>query len=351
MKRAKIYLIFILFTLLLSSCQQKAQDPYVRLVHDEAGQRVDVFVDDQYFTSYLYTDTIPNLKKTILYPVRTMQGNNLTRGFPLDAIPGERVDHPHHIGHWLNYGDVNGLDFWNNSAAIPAERVDQMGVIRHREITKSQEGQGSATLGVIADWLKSDGTVVIEENTQFIFRATADMRVIDRVTTLTALEDTVIFKDNKEGMIAIRVTRALEHPAQKAIILSDAHGNATEVPVLDNEGITGKYVSSRGIQGMEVWGKRAEWVALTGTVKGEKIILAILDHPHNVGYPTYWHARGYGLFAANPLGQKIFSEGKEELNFTLQPSESVTFKYRILILSGEMDMMKMKKQYEQFIAQ
>ena len=226
-----------------------------------------------------------------------------------------------------------------------------MGVIRHREITKSQEGQGSATLGVIADWLKSDGTVVIEENTQFIFRATADMRVIDRVTTLTALEDTVIFKDNKEGMIAIRVTRALEHPAQKAIILSDAHGNATEVPVLDNEGVTGKYVSSRGIQGMEVWGKRAEWVALTGTVKGEKIILAILDHPHNVGYPTYWHARGYGLFAANPLGQKIFSEGKEELNFTLQPSESVTFKYRILILSGEMDMMKMKKQYEQFIAQ
>jgi len=111
MKRAKIYLIFILFTLLLSSCQQKAQDPYVRLVHDEAGQRVDVFVDDQYFTSYLYTDTIPNLKKTILYPIRTMQGNNLTRGFPLDAIPGERVDHPHHIGHWLNYGDVNGLDF------------------------------------------------------------------------------------------------------------------------------------------------------------------------------------------------------------------------------------------------
>jgi hypothetical protein len=63
------------------------------------------------------------------------------------------------------------------------------------------------------------------------------------------------------------------------------------------------------------------------------VTIVILDHPRNPGYPTYWHARGYGLYAANPLGRKVFSNGKEELNFTLLPNQKATFRYRILILS------------------
>ena len=47
-----------------------------------------------------------------------------------------------------------------------------------------------------------------------------------------------------------------------------------------------------------------------------------------------WHARGYGLFALNPLGRKVFSEGKEELNLTLQPNTSVRFQYRVMVSSG-----------------
>ena len=61
----------------------------------------------------------------------------------------------------------------------------------------------------------------------------------------------------------------------------------------------------------------------------------MFDHPANVGFPAYWHARGYGLFAVNPLGRKIFSNGKDELNFSLQPGQSVTFRYRIVVHSGE----------------
>jgi hypothetical protein len=351
MKHFKLFAFFILIIFLLSSCQQKkAQDYYVKLVNDEAAQKVDVIVNEQLFTSYLYTTAIPNLKKPVLYPLLTAKGTTLTRGFPLDARPGERVDHPHQIGHWLNYGDVNGLDYWNNSAAIPPERADKMGIIRHREIAQTKDGAGSATLEVVMDWLKSDATPVLQENTQFIFHASDDMRAIDRITSLKALNEAILFKDNKEGMIAIRVTRALEHPTEKPIVLSDASGKATEVPVLDNEGVTGNYLSSRGIQGTDVWGKRAEWVALSGTVEGEAVILAIFDHPDNVGYPTYWHARGYGLFAANPLGQRIFSDGAEELNFALEGGESVTFRYRILLLSGAVDKEKIQKYYEHFIA-
>ena len=131
----------------------------------------------------------------------------------------------------------------------------------------------------------------------------------------------------------MRVTRALEQPADKAEVFTDASGKATPVPVLDNTGVTGKYISSEGKKGDAVWSTRAKWTLLGGTIEGEPVTLAILDHPSNVGYPTHWHARGYGLFAANPLGDKQFNEPKD-FNFTLEPGKSVTFKYRVLILGG-----------------
>ena len=70
---------------------------------------------------------------------------------------------------------------------------------------------------------------------------------------------------------------------------------------------------------------------LTGKIGTEAITLGILDHPSNPFAPTYWHARGYGLFAANPLGRKVFKADQEELVLTLEPGKSVTFRHRILI--------------------
>lgn len=65
------------------------------------------------------------------------------------------------------------------------------------------------------------------------------------------------------------------------------------------------------------------------------ISIAIIDHPKNINYPTYWHARGYGLFAANPLGAKVFSNGKQTLNYKLTKGQSVTFRYRIVVAGGK----------------
>ena len=98
--------------------------------------------------------------------------------------------------------------------------------------------------------------------------------------------------------------------------------------------MTGHYRSSEGLEGDDVWATRADWVKLSGTIESEPISLVMIDHPANPGYPTYWHARGYGLFAANPFGQKIFSGGSEELNLQLSAGESVTFRHRLLIDSG-----------------
>jgi hypothetical protein len=308
----------------------QAQAPRVEVIAREADRRVDVTVDGQPFTSYIYPTT---LKKPVLYPLRAASGAVVTRGWPFEPRPGERVDHPHQVGLWFNHGDVNGLDFWNNSDAIPAARRAKMGTILHRAVRRAAGGPGEGTLEVTADWVDSAGKALLREETRFVFRAADGLRAVDRITTLTAVGGPVTFTDNKEGLIGMRVARGLEQPSNAPEVFTDAAGHATTVPMLNNEGVTGHYRSSDGLAGDSVWGTRGRWTMLTGVVQGESVTLAILDHPQNVGFPTYWHARGYGLFAANPLGQKVFTNGKEELNFRLAAGQSTTFRYRVLILS------------------
>ncbi len=314
--------------------KEEKMEKRIKLVRDDGQKKVDVYIEGHLFTSYMYPNTI---KKPVLYPLITPNGTKITRKFPLEPSAGERVDHPHHVGVWFNYGDVNGLDFWNNSDSIAVEKRDGYGTIVHKEILQMEEGDEEAMLEVAMDWLAPDGALLLKEQTKFVFRGADDEYAIDRITSLTAQNGTVLFNDNKEGVLGIRVTRELEHPSDKPGIFTDANGIPTGVPVLDNTGVTGKYLSSEGVEGTDCWGKRANWVNLTATIGEEAISLVILDHPSNIGYPTYWHARGYGLFAANPLGQKVFSDGKETLNFELADKESVTFKHRIIVASNNLE--------------
>lgn len=300
---------------------------------NEAEKKVDVIVDNQLFTSYIYPSTI---KKPVLWPVISPEGNVLTRSYPMENKAGDRTDHPHHVGIWFNYGDVNGLDFWNNSDAIPAEERSKFGTIYHQSLGKVKDGKGKASFETESLWKAPDNTSLLSEKTTFSFQAKDGLRIIDRKTTLTALVDEVDFTDNKEGMYAIRVARELELPSDKPTELMDSHGVVTKVAKMDNTYVKGDYRSSEGIEGGDVWGTRATWMKLGSEINGEDVSLVIVDHPKNVGYPTYWHARDYGLFAANPLGQKVFSEGKEELNYSLKKGQSVTFNYRMIIASSDL---------------
>jgi hypothetical protein len=329
----------------LSMSVISAQPPRIQVVPNEAARRVDVTIDGKPFTSYIYPTT---LKKPTLFPLRTAKGTLVTRGFPLEPRPGERVDHPHHVGLWLNHGDVNGLDFWNNSDAIPSAQAPKMGTIVHRRVVEAKGGADRGELAVESEWVTPDGKALLREQTRFIFRGTADSRTIDRITTLTALDRQVVFRDTKEALLGMRVARALEQPADKPEVFTDASGKAAKARVLDNTGVTGRYVSSEGLTGDAVWGTKGRWTLLGGTVESEPVTLAILDHPLNPGFPTRWHARGYGLFAANPLGEKAFPEGKAAFNLTLEPGQSKTFQYRVLIVSGAATPEAIEREYAAF---
>lgn len=323
----------------------RVETNYVEVVAHPAEQRVDVLVGGRPFTAYIYP---ASLKKPVLYPLRTASGTVVTRGYPLEPRAGERVDHPHHAGMWFNYGNVNGLDFWNNSTAIKAADAPKMGTIIHRSVDRATSGPGEGTLEVTTEWVDSRGTPLLREQARFVFRARPDLRTIDRITTLTALDEPVLFKDDKEGVIGLRVARGLEMPSRTAETFTDANGRPTTVAVLDNTGVTGNYRTSEGKEGEAVWGTRGRWATLTGVVNGEPVRIAMLDHPSNPGFPTYWHARGYGLFAANPLGQKIFSNGREEMNLRLAPGQSTTFRHEVLIMTGAAATQDVEPYYEAF---
>ncbi|MBS1791723.1 MAG: PmoA family protein [Acidobacteria bacterium] len=345
----KRYLILWL-TLGLIGMASIAQAQNVKITENKEKKQYDVTVDGQPFTSYVFWD---NQKKPILYPLRTSKGTIVTRGYPLEKVAGERTDHPHHISSWFNYGNINGVDFWNT----PPEGVKRdpgqlsgFGTIKHRAVKSMKGGKGAAELDVTMDWLMPDGSKIMQEDDQIFFRAAKDLRIIDRVITLTAQDKKVVFNDSKEGALGIRVTRTLEEPSNRPEVFTDANGVPTKVPVMDNKGVAGVYLSSEGKIGeKEGWGTRAKWMTLSGTVKGEDVVIGIFDHPKNPTYPTYWHARGYGLFAANPFGAKEFTKGAKTLNYTLEPGQKITLRFRILIHSGKLTKEETEALYSQFL--
>jgi Methane oxygenase PmoA len=328
--------------------QNGAATPRIQILPNESARRVDVVIDGKPFTSYIWPD---NLTKPVLYPLRAADGTVVTRGFPLEPRPGERVDHPHHVGLWFNYGNVNDFDFWNNSYAIKKEDAHKMGNVLQRRILSAKNGDDKGELTVETDWISGTQKLLLKEHTEFVFSGDKNSRIIDRITRLQAQDEKVVFHDDKEGMLGLRVTRALEMPSTTAEVFTDANGNPTTVAKLDNTGVTGNYLTSEGKKGDEAWSTRGKWCMLSGKVGDDPVTIAIFDNPKNPNFPTYWHARGYGLFAANPLGRSIFTNGKEQpLNFTIAPHESATFRYRVVILSEIASPQTAESEYQKFVS-
>ena len=302
----------------------------VQVVADEAHRRVDITIDGAAFTSYIWPTT---LKKPVLYPIIDADGDTITRGYPLEVRPGERVDHPHHAGLWFNYQATNGFDFWNNSDAIKPEQRPKMGSILQTGVVSTKSGADRGELVVESVWVTGDDKQILDQTTRYVFMRRGHARVIDEVITLKAL-DQAVFKDAKDGLFGLRVASWLESPEEKGGIFLDASGNPTKVDAAPAGGprpASGEYLTSEGVKGTAAWATRGRWCALTGHTGSHTVTVAIIDNPANPGYPTYWHARGYGLFAANPLGRSVFDPKQPPLNFTLEKGQSAVFRYRIVL--------------------
>ena len=321
-------LIMIVMLPVVQLMAQKKDMVKVEKVANE--HKINITIGDTYFSSFLYPDT---LEKPVLYPIATVGGTIVTRGFPLDPKPNDPTDHPHHIGMWFNYENVNGLDFWNNSYAIPKEKKSAYGWVRTDKILETSSGE-KGVLAYHANWVNQQQEVLLEETTKLEFSQVGHKRIIDRTTTLTA-DMPVTFNDAKDGLLGFRLAHELEIPTDKDQKFTDDKGIVTIVKGGTDKIPNGNYITSEGKTGNDAWSTRGTWCKVFGKMGNDSVSIVIIDHPNNPNYPTFWHARGYGLFAANPLGEKIFTNGKSSKNLQIAKGESVTFRYRVVIDEGK----------------
>lgn len=329
MKKIIIYSCLLFLFSVAYALKTNGQKLELVKVVKQNGHKVDVFIGNKLFTSFLFPDT---LEKPVLYPLHASNGTSVTRGFPMNTKPGDPTDHPHHLGLWLTFENVNGLDFWNNSYAIPKEKKHQYGWIRTDSVLNAVNGS-KGILAYHANWTNEQREILLEETTRFEFSGYLNYRMIDRFTTLKAVRE-IKFADAKDGLMGIRLAHELEIPTDQDQKFTDDKGNVTIVKGGTDKIPGGTYLTSSGKRGNDVWSTRSSWCKAYGKIGKDSISVTIIDHPRNPNYPTFWHARGYGLFAANPLGEKIFTNGKSSKDLHLNIGESVTFRYRIIITDG-----------------
>ena len=288
------------------------------------GDQVDVMAGGRLITSYLYGQ---HLSKPILYPVHSPSGEVVTRGYPFKEIEGESNDHPHHTGVSFTYGsngEVNGNSFWANLHDKPPLTMDEkLPRIRQEKILEMKGGGDKGMLRTVNHWIDRNNKTILEESRIMDFYSSEDEYKIDFTIHLSALDTSVTFKDTKEGMFAIRVADWLAENAKGKLYES-----------------TGEYLNAEGERTEKnIWARRSAWVRLEGEKEDKKIGITVFHHPQSVNYPAYWHARGYGCFAANPIGQYDYQEGRglvnpQQRSLTLQPGEMVLFKFRMVIYEG-----------------
>ena len=270
-----------------------------------------------------YTDFIVrggDAMKPYLHPLRSATGKIVTRHFPMETVAGEPTDHPHQRGLWFAHDSVNGFDFWNNEASY---KTPNRGRIAVDKITSTKSGAKTGSIAAELSWTDANGVKLLGESRLMTFHSHPTLRIIDFDITLTAATN-VTFGDSKDGTFGLRIAPVLQEAA------SGGHGSVSALPH------TGVITNAEGMEHEKaVWGKPSNWMDYSGEIDGEKLGIAIFDHPEN-SRRARWHVRAYGLFAANPFGVSTFTGDKSQTStVTLEPGSKLRFRYRVVIHPGD----------------
>lgn len=299
-------LSILIIGMLLSVCAVSAYADLPGLKLNFTCKKVDgaveVYRDGKLYTKYTYKDTtLP-----YLYPLLSPSGIPVTREYPMKSVPQDQQDHPHHRSMWVGLENVNGSDFWTDgdkSGKIVNSSLDFDGV------------PGYWAIHTVNNWIGKDGKTIATENRRITFLSCDYGVVISTRIDLKAEQNELSLGGTKDGFFAIRLA-----------------------PGLQLKGGTGHILNSQGDTDAICWGKRANWCDYTGKIDDKTVGITIFDSPLNYGHPTYWHARDYGLLAANPFGGKDFTNNPDnDSTLAIGSNETVSFVYSVLIHDGKLD--------------
>ena len=290
----------------------------------DTGDVLEAYLENDPFFTYNYK----NAAKPYLYPLYGPDNQLMVRNFPMKDVQDEEHDHPHQKAFWFTHGAVNGVDYWTEGP--------KQGKIVHQNFSKIQNGN----IGIIAAhhyWIKADGkTVQLKDERKISFFGTPQKRYLDFYVRLTAIAADAVFGDTKEGTFGIRLAETMR-----------LKGGLNK----------GHIINADGLKDNETWGKRSSWVDYYGPVNDQIMGLAIFDHPQNPRYPTWWHVRDYGLFAANPFGIHEFepktADGQKTPanagDMRLKQDESLVFQYRVILHKGNHEEGAIAEEYKKYL--
>ncbi len=293
-------------------------------------QKIPIEINGKPFTDFYVAG--PEVSKPYLHPIRAASGTYVTRMWPMEKVAEEEKapkDHPHQRGLWFAHSQVNNLDFWNIAPLNqpPYNRPDR-GKIVLEKLGEIKSGKDLGSIAATFDWNDHEGRKLLTESRLMTFYADPTLRIVDFDITLTAAQK-VVFGDEKDGLFGVRLR-----------------------PVLQEQGGTGHITNADGLVGeKQLWGKPSNWCDYSGEIQGEKVGIAILDHPGNPRHPERWHARGYGLFAVNPFGLAAFTRDKSQNgSLTLEPGSSLRFRYRLIVHPGDVHSANIAAIWEKYAA-
>ena len=293
---------------------------------------VNVTIGGQAFTTYYFSDVVA---KPYLMPLRTASGTVITRSFPAgNKVTAEdrkgRSFEPHQRPLYFGHGNIDGLNFWAEKVFAPFYGAHVQQAYGRLSFVKMEEITGGVAEGTVRarfHLLSPSGRTIAEETQSFRFRGDGATRIIDCEFVVDANHGPVTFGDTKEGTFAIRLGPALSAPNDHMMNSNGARGEPA------------------------IWGKQADWVAYSGIVSGKAVSVAVFDSPTSFRHPTTWHARAYGLLAANPFGLREFQrDPAKDGSWTVPAGKSITFRYRVLIHDGELTALQIGDLYRQYSA-
>ena len=281
---------------------------------------------------------VDQANKPYLYPVHGPTGAAMTRNYPMKLVEGERHDHPHHRGINFGHEGIGGADSWSEQltwdelgknpkrAKLVASRLKSLGSIKHRAYEKLEADDDHALVVELCDYLDASGKKVLTEKRRMTFRVGKNIRFIDFDQDLIASEGAVFFEDKKDAGLSIRVPTSMDVTSEKG----------------------GTIVNSEGDRDKVAWSKKAKWCDYNGPVDGERLGVAILNHPSSFRHPTGWHVRTYGLFTANPFASKQFDKNAPDGRFELEAGQRIKLRHRILFHKGDEKQGRVAEAYQAY---
>jgi hypothetical protein len=280
-----------------------------------------------------------NVAKPYFWPLNDPDGQPLTRAWPMGpAEPGEKKDHIHQKSAWFCHGDVipegmevqqkikgvEGIDFWSEAKGH--------GRIVCTKVAPPHVEKNHGFVTTYNKWVTADGRKILDEVRRVHFYDFGDAQLLVLDIDLDASVVPVTFGDTKEGSMGVRVRQVLNADKTGKGALTNADGKVGE------EGANG------------CWGRLSAWCDDSGPVDGKTAGVAIFADPKNP-LPSCWHARGYGLVAANPFGRAKSGfpdmKGKHDL-FKLAKGEHLKLRYGLLLHMGDAKEAKVADYYERF---